>query len=168
MVEPKKFDFCDYNRNKCFSSIFSDVIIKIGNEEIFAHKYILARNEVFNNMFNSNLLESKSNTVEIKDCEVKTFKTFLKYLYTCEVADDEKTVHLLALADKYLENDLKLLCEPQLYEDINVENSISKLSTAIKYRCDVLKEKTSEFVVKHYDEVQNNQDFKSMLSDSEK
>ena len=166
MVEPKLKKFCsnDYFKEKCFSPQFSDVTIKIGKNVIHAHKIILAKNEVFNGMLTSNMLETRSNVLKIADCDVKTFKTFLEYLYTDKVADDKKTTNLLAVADKYLDTELKFLCESALCNDINVENSIDKLLTGIKYRCYELKGKTCRFIVKYYDKVRESRDFELMIS----
>ena len=97
--------------------------------------------------------ESNNNNIEISDCNVQTFKKYLKYLYIDEINDSDKTVALLYQTDKYLDSELKQICERELLKDINLKNSVDKLFIAIKYHCDEMKLKASEFIVKHFDEV---------------
>ena len=76
-------------REQCISSEFSDITVKIADEEIYSHKIILAKNDVFKSMFVINMLESYSEILTIIDCDMKTIKTLLKFLYTREVANED-------------------------------------------------------------------------------
>lgn len=149
----------------CMSSEFSDVKIKIKKETLPAHKVILsARNAIFRGMFASNMLESTENVLEITDCDVSTFKTYLKYLYTGEVDDEDEICNLLYLAEKYIDQKLKSICECKLLKDVNLENVMTKLSLALQYRCHILKHKAADFIVKNYDEVEKSPEFMSITS----
>ena len=140
------------------SPLYADVKIKVDDEIINAHKIILSfRNEVFRNMQESNMLESNTNIIEIKDFDTKTVKLFLKYLYTSEL--DEITEDLLRIADKYVDQKLKKICQDELCKNINVENVVSRLLIAIQCNCENLKNKSSIFIAQNFDKVRERPEF---------
>ena len=161
----RKLEMSDYYKEQFMSFEFSDITIKIHNELIPGHKIVLARNKVFKNMFASSKSESSRSVLKITDCDAETFKTYLKYLYTDEVNNNEKTINLLALADQYLDLQLKTICELELSKDINLKNAMEKLTVAAKYHCDLLKVRTSKFIVEHYEELRRSPNFKSIYLD---
>ncbi|ODM88714.1 Speckle-type POZ protein B [Orchesella cincta] len=66
-----------------YGSIGTDVTISGSNTNFKAHKLILsARSTVFAAMFNSGMLENRSNFVEIADFEDDVVKGMLEHLYT--------------------------------------------------------------------------------------
>ena len=81
---------------------FSDVTLACGNREFKAHKAILAaRSVVFNAMFEHEMLEGKSNHVEIKDVEAEVMSEVLRFIYTDKSNNVDKMADmLLSAADK--------------------------------------------------------------------
>lgn len=62
---------------------YSDIVFNVGDEEIQAHKVILAANsKYFEAMFGSDMVESQSNCVKITDFEPKVIRTMLEYIYS--------------------------------------------------------------------------------------
>ena len=158
------------------SADFSDVIIQIEDEKIYAHKNILTRNEVFEKMLISKMMESKNNILIISDCDVKTFKVYLKYLYTSEVDDDEIMENLLILANKFLEKQLKWICKctilaklQSILEDDNLlpQTLIHTLLFAVKYNCIMLKQEVVNLIAKYFKKVKKHSEFESLFSDKE-
>ena len=83
-----------------------------GEETLCAHRFILsARSPVFAAMFTSDMLESKTGRVEIKNVDVNLFKHFLKFIYTGKLETSARNLDLLALADKYEIETLRELCQ---------------------------------------------------------
>jgi len=92
-----------------------DVVFKLANTEIPAHKNILcARSVYFERMFESGMQESSTGVVDLKDeVDAESFNLMLEYIYSDDICDFnfEKASLLLPLADKYLLDGLKLQCE---------------------------------------------------------
>ncbi|KAK3740983.1 hypothetical protein RRG08_005674 [Elysia crispata] len=113
----------------------SDVILKIGEEKYYGHKFVLAKSsEVFRTMLYSQSWTQRVASVtadsgnpnhfglpeieleESEECR-KYFDTFLKFLYTAEVSISvESAVGILCLADKYSVTSLKSLCTQYMVE----------------------------------------------------
>ena len=61
----------------------SDMQFRVQGEVIPGHSQVLcARSEVLKKQLSSGMQESKSKVIMIEDCNVATFKAFLKFLYT--------------------------------------------------------------------------------------
>ena len=151
----------EYYKNLYMSPEFSDVIIKINNETIHAHKIVLStRNEMFRN-----ILKSNNNVLEIVDSDVQTFKAFLKYLYTDKVDYQDQTVNLMSLAEKYLDSKVKYICEWRFLFDIDLENAINRLSIGVNYNLGSLQRSARKFIVKHFDKLKESSNFELLTSD---
>ena len=159
----KNFDFCNHFQDIFLSQDFSDVTFKFGNQSVFAHKIILlSRSEFFKKQFLNKTCESDKKIIEIKDCDVNTFKIYLKYLYTRKLDDSEKNASLLALTDKFLDSKLKTEIEQNLLKHITVENSINLFATARKFNCEILETKTRDFIAENFKKVKKMPDFESI------
>lgn len=67
----------------------SDVTFIVDGEPLIAHSQILcSRSEVFDRLLNGGLREATSREIIVEDCDVATFRAFLKYIYT----DDLKCI----------------------------------------------------------------------------
>jgi len=119
----------------------SDVTFIVQGEKIKAHKIVLTtRCEVFKSMFGSGMEESFSKEVDINDIEPKAFRQFLRFLYTNmppKYAEDS-TMELLAAADKYCVDDLRMLCEREINFALNKDNVVDALILAEKHHCPTL------------------------------
>ncbi|CAE7331339.1 BPM1 [Symbiodinium pilosum] len=114
----------------------SDVQFMIQGEVINAHSPVLcARSEVFEAQLTTGMKESVSKVIEITDCDLATFKAFLQFIYTDNLAsadelcsstneDDDSTSKLsrvqalLAVSHKYQVVRLQLWCEMQLCKEL--------------------------------------------------
>ena len=103
------------------------------------------------------MLESETNILEIKDFDVKTVKTFLKYLYTSEA--DNITEELLCMADKYFDPVLKEICHDELCKNLKMENAVQRLLIAIQCNCENLKNESSSFIAQNFDKVSKMPEF---------
>ncbi|CAM0909316.1 unnamed protein product [Alopecurus aequalis] len=142
---------------KSFSGMGADVTFHVSGESFAAHKNILAaRSPVFMAEFFGDMKEKCSPRVEIRDMEAAVFKALLHFIYTDVVAEfDEKdeaaTVmaqHLLAAADRYGMDRLKLICEAKLSSGISVDTAATTLALAEQHNCPQLKAKCVRFIVK--------------------
>lgn len=80
-----------------------DFELRVGNETIPAHKSVLvARSPVFLRMLSNDMIEKKSNVVNISDLDCDTVKRMLHFMYTdsIEGLDWEEISKLYFAADK--------------------------------------------------------------------
>ena len=98
----------------------ADFTFKLPEGEIKAHKNILsARVEVFDRMISSSFTESQTNQVDITDCDLETFKAFIRFLYCGRLYKPFDLYNLLALASKYMLPDLVSASVPLLKAEID-------------------------------------------------
>ena len=136
----------------------ADVTFLVSGESFAAHKSILAaRSPVFMAQFFGDMREKCSQSVVIEDMEAAVFKALLHYIYTDTVAEfDEKgeemtmlAQHLLAAADRYGLDRLKLICEGKLSDGINVDTAATSLALAELHNCPRLKAKCVQFIIRN-------------------
>ncbi|KAL1543828.1 BTB/POZ domain-containing protein-like isoform X1 [Salvia divinorum] len=123
-------------------SIHADVTINSSDGSLQAHKAILsASSPVFLSMFQHDLKEKESSTIDIEDMTSESCMALLSYLYGTISQEDfwRHRLALLSAANKYDIVDLKDTCEESLLEDINSGNVLERLQEAWLYQLDKLK-----------------------------
>ncbi|XP_046654672.1 speckle-type POZ protein-like [Daphnia pulicaria] len=110
---------------------FSDFTINVRGRQFKAHKSILAtRSQYFAAMFEHPTKENLTNQVEIEDVEPDVFQEILRYIYTGKVSEstmENMPAGILAVADKYLLEQLKSECETQIIHRMSAENCLELL-----------------------------------------
>ncbi|XP_051966828.1 speckle-type POZ protein-like B isoform X3 [Xyrauchen texanus] len=129
-------------------SRFTDCSLFAGGQEFKAHKSILAaRSPVFNAMFEHKMEESKKNRVDISDVEPDVFREMMVFIYTGKAPHLEQMAdNLLAAADKYALDRLKVLCEEALCNSLSVENVADILILADLHSAEQLKTQAIDFI----------------------
>ncbi|KAM3865565.1 speckle-type POZ protein-like A isoform 1-T1 [Diretmus argenteus] len=129
-------------------SRFTDCSLYVGGQEFKAHKSILAaRSPVFNAMFEHEMEERKKNRVDISDVDPDVFKEMMGFIYTGKAPNLEKMAdNLLAAADKYALERLKVMCEQALCNSLSVENVADTLILADLHSAEQLKAQAIDFV----------------------
>ncbi|RXG73023.1 Protein roadkill [Armadillidium vulgare] len=147
------------------SQKFSDVTLAVGGREFQAHKAILAaRSPVFAAMFAHEMEERKHNRVEIQDVDHEVLREMLRFIYTAKASNLEKMADdLLAAADKYALERLKVMCEEALCINLNTENSAEVLILADLHSADQLKAQAIEYINTHATDVMETVGWKSMI-----
>ncbi|KAJ9189106.1 hypothetical protein P3X46_000437 [Hevea brasiliensis] len=124
----------------------SDITFNVAGEKIHAHKLVLAaRSPFFRSKFFDAEEEDKQ-VVHITDLEPKVFKAMLHFIYRDTLTEDVDmetsssscislvsetlTAKLLAAADRYGLDRLRLMCESHLCKDISVSSVASILALA--------------------------------------
>ncbi|KAF5186239.1 BTB/POZ and MATH domain-containing protein [Thalictrum thalictroides] len=133
----------------------SDILFNVAGEKFHAHKLVLAaRSPVFRSEFFEGMDEDRHEIV-ITDLEPKVFKAMLHFIYRDTLMEDEELVssssscasstsdtlaaNLLAAADKYGLDRLRLMCESYLCKDISVNSVAKTLALADRHRAMELK-----------------------------
>lgn len=133
----------------------SDVSFIVKGEKFQAHRAILtARSQVFraDQLFGSTA-DATSSSITLEEIESATFTAMLGFIYTDELPKDDELgdsptgmmQHLLAAADRYALDRLKLMCAQKLWNTISMDTFASTLACAETYNCPELKSKCIEF-----------------------
>ena len=129
----------------------------VGGEEFPAHRAVLAaRSPVFKAQLLGSMADAKMASIVLHDIAPATFKLMLRFIYTdtfpaeCLLAGDSTTAtknlrDLLAAADRYALDRLKLLCASKLGENISVDTVAGTLSYAETHNCAELKKRCIDF-----------------------
>ncbi|ESW35459.1 hypothetical protein PHAVU_001G236400 [Phaseolus vulgaris] len=142
------------------SEVGCDIVFKVKSESFKAHKLILAaRSPVFRAQFFGLVGDPSLEEVVVEDIEPFIFKAMLLFIYSDKLPDiyevmDSMNVcsyavmvqHLLAAADLYNLDRLKLLCESKLCEEINTDNVATTLALAEQHNCPQLKAICLKFI----------------------
>ncbi|CAL5005190.1 unnamed protein product [Urochloa decumbens] len=132
----------------------TDVSFIVKGETIQAHRAILAaRSPVFQAELFGTMSDATSPSITLQDMEPEVFKAMLVFVYTDELPEDEEfgdsvtdmMQHLLAAADRYALDRLKLMCARKLWNIISVDAFASTLACAETHNCPELKSKCIDF-----------------------
>ncbi|KAK2718166.1 hypothetical protein QYM36_005470 [Artemia franciscana] len=141
---------------------FSDVTLSVGGKEFQAHKAILAaRSPVFAAMFEHEMEERRCNRANV---ESVVFREMLSFVYTGKATClDRMADDLLAAADKYALDRLKVMCEEAISLNLSVENVAEVLILAYLHSAERLKAQSIDFINTHATYVMETSDWKSMI-----
>ncbi|CAG5131835.1 unnamed protein product [Candidula unifasciata] len=146
-------------------SSFSDVTLCVGGREFLAHKAVLAaRSPVFHAMFEHEMTESKQNRVDIEDIDHEVMREMLRFVYTGKSPSlDKMADDLLAAADKYALDRLKVMCEEALCSNLTIENVCDILVLAELHSAKQLKTHSIDFINSHASDIMETTGWQSMI-----
>ncbi|CAO2207321.1 unnamed protein product [Urochloa humidicola] len=132
----------------------TDVSLIVGGETFPAHRAVLAaRSPVFCAELFGLMADATMPSITLQEIDPAAFKVMLQFIYTDALPPDdefgdspvEMMLHLLAAADRYALERLKVMCELKLWENVSVDTAASILACAETYSCPKLKTKCMEF-----------------------
>lgn len=134
--------------NMLNNKIHTDAALLVGEDRLEVHKALLsARSPVFAAMFEHDMKEKQQSEVRILDIEKEVLEGLIRFLYTGRVERlDSIAPGLLAAADKYALNDLKLMCERSIFGNLTVDNALNTLVIADRHNSLTLKEQAIKFM----------------------
>ena len=108
--------------------------------------------------------ESTQSQVTVKDWSYNSYQLMMEYLYTGSILNFNHRValDLLGLADAYILDGLKYLCENTLMQNVDNDNVISFLIDSNKYQAAELKKFCISFLIKNFQEVSGSQGFEEL------
>ena len=117
-------------------------------------------------MFQHDMEESKQNRVEVPDLDPDVMADMLRFIYTGRAPNlDSMAADLLAAADKYALDRLKVMCEEALCNSLTVENVSEVLILADLHSADQLKAQAIDFINTHHvTDVMETPGWKQMVS----
>lgn len=144
---------------------FSDVTLVTSDRQFHVHKAILAaRSVVFNAMFEHEMEERKQNRVEVTDVDPEVMSELLRFIYTGKAPNLPKMADdLLAAADKYALERLKVMCEEALCNSLTVDTVSDVFVLADLHSAEQLKTHAIDFINSHATEVMDTHGWKEMV-----
>ncbi|XP_027704657.1 rabankyrin-5 [Vombatus ursinus] len=139
---------------------YSDLKIKVGNQLINAHKFVLAaRSENWS-------LTSLASTEELdlSDADPEVTMALLRWVYTDDLElkeDDVFLTELMRLANRFQLQLLRERCEKGVMSLVNVRNCIRFYQTAEELNATTLMNYCAEIIASHWDDL-SKEDFSSM------
>lgn len=135
------------------SQVGCDIVFRVGDETFKAHKLVLAaRSPVFRAQFFGLIGNPNLDNIVLEDIEPSIFKAMLMFIYSDKLPNIEELTgsatmststivmqHLLAAADRFGLERLKLLCEMKLCDDVSADTVSTTLTLADQHRCVQLK-----------------------------
>ncbi|XP_037708120.1 protein roadkill-like, partial [Drosophila subpulchrella] len=146
--------------------MFSDFTICVGGQELKAHKAILAAcSVVFAAMFHNGMEGRKMKRLVITDVEdPEVLKETLRFIYTGKAPNvGNMADELLAAADEFALEKLKVMCKKELCANLSVEKAADSLILADLYSADQLKAQTLEFISSHASDVVETSGWRNMI-----
>ncbi|KAK3122196.1 hypothetical protein QOZ80_8BG0666300 [Eleusine coracana subsp. coracana] len=131
-------------------TVGADVSFVVGGETFPAHRSVLAAwSPVFKAELFGSMADAATTTITVQDMDPAAFEAMLRFMYTDALlpADDalDMMQHLLAAADRYALDRLKLLCAAKLWDSVSVDTVASILVSAEAYSVPELKRKCIDF-----------------------
>ncbi|RCV31910.1 hypothetical protein SETIT_6G215900v2, partial [Setaria italica] len=132
----------------------TDVSFNVDGEMFHAHRAVLAaRSPVFKVGLLGSMAEATMPSIPLNDIAPAVFRIILQFMYTDKLPGDdelrtspfEMMQHLVAAADRYAMDRLKLICAQRLWANVSVDNVAAKLACAEMYSCSELKSKCIDF-----------------------
>ncbi|XP_057956813.1 BTB/POZ and MATH domain-containing protein 2-like [Malania oleifera] len=138
----------------------TDVNFEVDGELFAVHKLVLAaRSPVFRAQLLGPMKDPNTQCIKVEDMEAPVFKALLHFIYWDAIPDMQELAglnlkwactlmaqHLLAAADRYGLERLRLLCEAKLCEDVAINTVATTLALAEQHHCLQLKAVCLKFV----------------------
>jgi len=148
-------------------SLFSDVTLCAGSEEIKCHRNILAcSSSYFLVMFKSELGESHQTKIQIKEMEASTLRLVLDYVYTGKVELTVENVQsVLSAANLFQMINLRDGCANFMMHHISEDNCVGVYFFARAHECHNLAESARQLVNAEFEAVCQLPEFLSLPAD---
>lgn len=142
----------------------SDLTIKVQGHSFLGHKEILStRNTVFKTVIAAlPATNDLSSSVDIPDFDPRTFKLFLKYLYTQDIDKKAVTKKLIVVAHHYVDSKLMQICEDQLVSTLCEANAVDLLVLGTEVKSQKLEDVTSKFIVEKVEKIKEQAAFQKV------
>ncbi|MED6201704.1 hypothetical protein PIB30_097654 [Stylosanthes scabra] len=133
----------------------SDVTFLVEGKRFYAHRIcLLASSDAFRAMFDGGYREKDAKDIEIPNIRWEIFELMMRFIYTgsieisLDIAQD-----LLRVADQYLLEGLKRLCEYTIAKDISLENVSSMYELSEAFNAISLRHSCILFILEQFDKL---------------
>lgn len=138
-----------------------DVVLKVGNEEVYAHRVVLsACSSYFCAMFTNKMMESTQETVSLADMDPLAVKCLVEFAYSAKITVNEDNVQPLLKAASILQlSEVVGVCCNFLCTQLHPSNCLGIASFAEAHGCNVLAESAYQYIHDHFTSVIKSDEF---------
>ncbi|KAK1157442.1 rabankyrin-5 [Acipenser oxyrinchus oxyrinchus] len=139
---------------------YSDLKVKVGDEQLSAHKFVLAAHTESWSLANL----AATTELDLSDAKPEVAMAMLRWLYTDDLElkeDDVFLTDLMKLANRFQLQLLRERCEKGVMSLVNVRNCIRFYQTAEELCASTLLNYCAEIIASHWDDLRKD-DFSSM------
>ena len=157
-------NYADENRK---AGRFTDVIIKIENENIPAHKVVLAcYSKYFEGMFATEMSEKYQNTVEIEGFDCVAVKSIIDYFYAERIViDSSNVVNVLAASDYLQVDDIKSFCFEFFESGLTVDSCLEVIAAYNFFKPQASLNQAYQYVSENLEKITLEENFKALSKD---
>ncbi|PFX14904.1 Kelch-like protein 17 [Stylophora pistillata] len=144
-----------------------DVVLHVGELEIFAHKVVLASfSPYFYAMFTNDVLESRQNSITLKSLDPKSVELLIEFAYTAQIRITEENVQeVLPVACILQICPVKKACCDFIQSQLDPSNCIGIKDFAEIYGCLDLSKAAEKFIFRHFLQVSECEEFETLPKD---
>lgn len=123
-----------------------------GGKQFQVHRFVLAsRSVVFKTMFEVDMRERATGTVDMKNCDETVVSALINYLYSDKIPKNfTNLIDLLQLAHRYQVSSLVDQCSKRLIKEVTAGNLIKIGTLAENLKLEKLSEKCAQFLVDNF------------------
>ena len=138
-----------------------DVTLKVGSEQISAHKVILSANSLyFRAMFTSNYAESNKAVIEIQQISFPALESLVLYFYTSRTHISTANVQELLAASSMLQvSSISDVCCEFMRRHLGASNCLGVRTFADMHSCSELMNVADNFAKQNFSTVVESEDF---------
>lgn len=144
-----------------------DVVLHVGELEIFAPKVVLASfSPYFYAMFTNDVLESRQNSITLKSLDPKSVELLIEFAYTAQIRITEENVQeVLPVACILQICPVKKACCDFTQSQLDPSNCIGIKDFAEIYGCLDLSKAAEKFIFRHFLQVSECEEFETLPKD---
>ncbi|KAI7836949.1 hypothetical protein COHA_009198 [Chlorella ohadii] len=133
----------------------SDVKFIVEGRPFFAHRIaLLASSEIFKTMFDGHYREKDASTIPIPNIRWEVFEKMMHCVYTGKTdVPPELAQELLEVADQYMLENLKHLCEQTITDQLAPDNVSAAFDLAENYNAPELSKQCALYCLREYGEM---------------
>ena len=141
--------------------VLCDVVLEVDGVLIPAHRAVLASfSPYFRSMFTTGLNECKKRDVQINGVDPESLQSLIDFAYTGKLSITRENVQkLLPAADLFELPNVRQMCSEYLAEELHPSNCIGITKFAESYQCEVLLERSMQYLYNHFQEIYKEDEF---------
>ena len=143
-----------------------DVTLVVGNVRIPAHKVVLAAaSSYFEAMFTADMIESRENTIELKDIDAPSVQMIVEFMYTSKIDISEDNVQALLPTSTIIHVEpVRSECCKFLTSQLSPCNCLGIFIFADHHGCHDLKASAKSYALTNFVEVSRTEEFLHLTS----
>ncbi|XP_077987610.1 kelch-like protein 38 [Glandiceps talaboti] len=148
-------------------NMFTDVIIKVGDEEFACHKVVLAANcGYFKAMFSSKMREAEEGMITVNGLHPAIMKALITYTYSGKLTMNTGNAQEMLASASFLQHKSAMLaCSEFMKTEFHPSNCLGILQFAKDVGCDELYKEVMQFSLANFMATREYEEFPDMSSD---